>query len=321
MIDGMLYANAATKAHETTMLSADKIVRLTDAPDIAAAVRILTESGYGQNFVPQHPENYSEMLERERESAAAFVKSVAPEGSGIECFYLIKDYLNLKILFKKEFFGAEGDLVSGGVYDVETLKAAVSGAKPEGLSEEIGEAVASLLENRAETPSAVDITLDRAYFKEIMRRAKKSRSKLVKEHFTDLIDGKNAVTFIRVRRAKISEKRFRELFVEGGSIGIDAYIKVFGEENALNVVLKGSRISALFEDGSADLAAIERNLDDMLFKRIADARYDMFSDAPLAYFVFGKEMEIKTVGVILSALKNRLPKEEMKVRLRQIYAR
>lgn len=317
----MLYANAATKAHETSMLSADKIVRLADAQDIAAAVRILTESGYGQNFVPTHPENYSEMLEREREAAAAFVKSVAPEGSGIECFYLIKDYLNLKILFKKEFFGADGDLVSGGVYGVEALKSAVSGAKPEGLSEEIREAVAVLLESRAETPSAVDITLDRAYFKEITRRAKKSRSKLVKEHFTDLIDGKNAVTFIRVKRAKISEKRFRELFIEGGSIGIDAYIKVFGEDNALATVLKGSKISTLFSDGTDDLSAIERNLDDMLFKRIADARYDMFSDAPLVYFVFGKEMEIKTVGVILSAVKNRLPKEEMKVRLRQIYAR
>lgn len=321
MIDGMLYANAAVKAHETTMLSADKIVRLTDAPDLASAVRILTEAGYGQNFVPQNPESYGEMLERERAASAEFVKSVAPNGSGIECFYLIKDYLNLKILMKKEFFGGDGETVSGGVYDVEILKDAVAGTKPAGISEEISEAVETLLANRPETPSEVDVVLDRAYFKEVSRRAKKSRSKLVKEHFADLIDGKNALTFIRAKRAKLSEKRFKKLFIEGGEIGFEAYGKVFGDENALNNILKSARIFPILKDGTENFAAIERNLDDLLFKRIADARYDMFSDAPLAYYIFGKEMELKTVGVILSAVKNRLPKEEMKTRLRQIYAR
>lgn len=321
MIDGLLFANAAVKAHENHLLSADKIVRLADASDLSAAVRILSESGYGQNIVLEHPENYSEMLEREREASAAFVKSVAPNGSGIECFYLIKDYLNLKILFKKELFGAEGELVSGGVYDVETLKATVSGAKSSEISAEIAETAAYLSEMRPTVPSIVDNTLDKAYFKEVARRAKKSRSKLVKEHFADLIDGKNAITFIRAKRANLSQKRFAELFIEGGTIPSEAYIKVYGEENAVQTVVKNSRVAGVFKDASDDLAAMEKNLDDMLFKRIADERYDMFSAAPLAYFVFGKEIEIKTVGVILSAIKNRLPKEEMKVRLRQIYAR
>lgn len=321
MIDGLLFANAASKAHENRLLSSDKIVRLSDCSDIAAAVRILAESGYGQNFVPSEPENYGEMLEREREAATAFIKSVAPDGSGIECFYLIKDYLNLKILFKKELFGAEGNLVSGGVYDVETLKNTVSGANPAGISEEIREAAAYLSETRPTVPSVVDNTLDKAYFKEVVRRAKKSRSKLVKEHFADLIDGKNALTFIRAARAKLTQKKFAELFIEGGTIPVDAYLKVFGDETAVPAVVGNSRIAEVFKDSSGELAAIEKNLDDTLFKRIADARYDMFSVAPLAYFVFGKEIEIKTVGVILSAIKNRLPKEEMKVRLRQIYAR
>lgn len=321
MIDGLLFANAASKAHENRLLSADKIVRLADAPDLTSAVRILSESGYGQNFVPERPENYGEMLDREREASAAFVKSVAPDGSGVECFYLIKDYLNLKILFKKELFGADGELVSGGLYDLETLKAAAAGTNPAGVSEEIAEAAAYLSETRPTVPSAIDNALDKAYFKEVTRRAKKSRSKLVKDHFEDLIDGKNALTFIRAARAKLSQKKFAELFIEGGTVSADAYLKVFGDESAVETVIKNSRIADVFKDCSGELAAMERNLDDALFKRIADARYDMFSVAPIAYFVFGKEIEIKTVGVILSAIKNRLPKDEMKVRLRRIYAR
>jgi vacuolar-type H+-ATPase subunit C/Vma6 len=47
---------------------------------------------------------------------------------------------------------------------------------------------------------------------------------------------------------------------------------------------------------------------------------DMFSAAPIVGYYLGKMNEIKIIRVILVCLKNKVDKDEMKKRIRVIYA-
>ena len=51
---GLLYQNAVVKSRESTLLTADRLQRVSDAQDLEEAVRLLVEAGYPSASSPEN---------------------------------------------------------------------------------------------------------------------------------------------------------------------------------------------------------------------------------------------------------------------------
>ncbi len=319
-MNSLIYGNSAIKAKETTsLLTKDKLIRLLDASSTVDAVKILTESGYGAGLVLDRAEDYQLLLQKEEDSYLDYVKSVAPDGCGIESLFVVKDYLNLKALLKNKLFGASARLASGGVYNISDLEELVETGESDTLPAVLVDVVAGVLSVEAPTPADVDVMLDAAYFSEVKARVKKSRSPILKKYFALKADGTNMLTYLRAKKAHLSSSRLSRLLVVGGEIALDAIVAAYESDGLLELV-KAYEIRDLVENHSSSIVSFEKALDDSLLALLTVEKDDMFSLAPLIYYVIAKELELKTVGVILTGIQNNAPKSAIKERVRQIYA-
>ena len=78
------------------------------------------------------------------------------------------------------------------------------------------------------------------------------------------------------------------------------------------------KITKVLSEGK--IAEAEAMADNMQLKIFKDDRNDMFSVAPIAGFYLAKLTEIKSVKLILAAKKNGVDKQQLRVRLRELYA-
>ncbi len=319
-MNSLIYANSAIKAREnTSLLSRDKLIRLLDAEATVDAVKILTESGYGGGLVIARAEDYQDLLDREEEVYLEYVKSVAPQGLGVESLFLEKDYLNLKVLVKNRVFGADARLTGGGIYDKDALVELVEKGESTVLPKDVVAVVNGLLDSQPKTPADIDVTLDRAYYRDVVARVKKSHSAILKEYFTAKIDGVNVLTYLRAKKAGLNLQKLSSLLVDGGSIAPQDLVRAYEEDGLMDLV-KNYPIRTLVEDNASSIVGFEKALDDSLIALLNKDKDDMFSLAPLAYYVVAKGLELKTVSVILTGVQNNAPKSAIKERVRQIYA-
>ncbi len=319
-MNSLIYGNAAIKAREnTSLLTRDKLIRLMDAESTADAVKILTESGYGGGLVLNRAEDYLELLSKEEQVYLDYVKSVAPANCGIESMLIDKDYLNLKVLLKNKLFDARANLASGGFFDLEELKSLVETGESDTLPAVMTSAVNSILARESVAPAEIDVTLDKAYFIDVYTRAKKSHSAILKDYFVLKADGTNVLTYLRAKKAGLNEAKLNSLLVDGGNIAPKLLAEAYANDS-LSELIKDYSIREIVEANSQSVVAFEKALDDSLIAMLSTKKDDMFSLAPLAYYVVAKGLELKTVGVILTGIQNNAPKSAISERVRVIYA-
>ncbi len=320
-MNSLIYGNAAVKAREhLSLLTKEKLIRLLDVDTTADGVKILTESGYGGGMILARAEDYPELLQKEEEVYIDYVKGIAPKNSGIECMLLKKDYLNIKALLKNRIFASDIKLTSGGVYEVEELMALVEKGESEVLPESLVSLVKSLLEMSDADASDIDIIVDKAYFEDIAARVKKSHSNLLKEYFTLKADGTNLLTMLRAKKAKLNTSKLKALLISGGELKASDLIDAYETDGGILELAKAFKYREMLEDNIGNIVAFEKCLDEALVKILADNKDDMFSLGPIVYYLYAKELELKTVGVILTGVQNNAPKSAIRERVRQIYA-
>jgi V/A-type H+-transporting ATPase subunit C len=86
-----------------------------------------------------------------------------------------------------------------------------------------------------------------------------------------------------------------------------------------------SLYAAVVEEGiqtyqkTDSLTRFEKLADDFLLNNIKQAKYLTFGPEPLAGYLLAKENELKLIRIIMVGKINRLPTEEIKERLRDVY--
>ncbi|MFA7663739.1 MAG: V-type ATPase subunit [Clostridia bacterium] len=325
MKEGLIFANARAKAKEQNLISEERIKRMIEAPSLNDAIRILYEINYAGGMIAQGDDFYP-ILEEEKRLVNKFVLEVAPEGIGLDCFFVKNDYHNAKV-FLKERFGnitdAEGMLLGDGLINLPLLKEMVSSGKFEGNSflQEAYERIENAFMKNIGSPRIVDLEIDKAMFKDISLRLKKGVDQYIKKYFLILTDATNILSFIRTIKIGGSYPFFEGYYVDGGSIPIDIFSKLGMDMDKLSRELTGTEYKKLIENAKGfDLSMYETALDNYLLTIFSEMKGDMFSAAPIVGYYLGKMNEIKIIRVILVCLKNKVDKDEMKKRIRVIYA-
>lgn len=325
MKEGLIFANARAKAKEHNLISEERIKRMMECSSIEDAIRILYEINYAGGMIVE-PSDFYALLHEEERLLTLFVKEACPDDIGMECFFLKNDYHNAKVLFKEKF---------GKIKDIETI------FLPEGLTtiNQIREAIAlekfsfNLYMDKAYqnlvnislkgnmSPRAIDLELDKAMFLEISERLNKSSDANIKKYFVILSDATNILSFLRTAKIEAGYPFFENNFIEGGTLKISFFDGLNMDVDKMTKELVGTDYKTLLDKSkNYDLSIFETNLDNYLINMFSIMKADMFSAAPIVGYYIGKLNEIKVIRVILVCLKNKVAKDEMKKRIRNIYA-
>ncbi len=315
---GLLFQNAKIKSKEGELFGKDKMQRLIDAVTAEEALRVLQEGGYPAG------ETYTDVLAAAEREATLFFKSAAVSGYGLERFLLLNDYHNAKVAAKKHYFEAKSEAYKpDGLSEAKKMEDCLEKEDYSPLPEEMADAFREIKKRAVSeslTPSFVDVTLDKAMFRAVMRGVSSSHP-VVRTYFTRLADFTNLAVAYRAKRAAVPVAAFRDMLVTEGEIPLRDVFKLYefgteegGEKLSLSGVYRGA-LSRIKEG----VAAFEAYVDDALLDPIKKARYDMFSPAAVIGFYLGKLREIKNVRLIFAKINNGLDKEVIKVRMRELY--
>jgi V/A-type H+-transporting ATPase subunit C len=326
MKEGLIFANTRAKAKELNLFSEERLLRMMECAELRDAVRILYEANYGGGLIVDDEKDFEKVLLEEQRLVTDFVKEVAPENIGFECFFLRNDYHNIKTLLKAKYGGITDIsqmIMPDGIYSLDTLKTRVDSGKLD-FTPYLAEAFETI-EKRFEVgeggPRIIDTLIDKAMFHDIVDRLKKDCDEYVRQYFITLIDTTNILSLLRVFDINGQMSFFAGYFIEGGSLDISFFTECASDPyNKLPAALRWTQyqeIAAKIEQG---LPVYETAQDNLLLKIFSANKNDMFSVAPIIGYYLAKQNEIKVIRVVLVCIKNKVPKEEMKKRVRTLYA-
>lgn len=328
MKQGLIFASARAKAKENNLFTEEKLHRMLEAKTLEDAVRVLAEANYGGGMAVGC-DNFYEVLAEEEKLATAFLRESAPKDMGIECFFMRNDYHNLKVLTKAKYGGLdeyESMLLPDGNVQFSDLKDKFENGKIRFFNVYMGEALTAIekaFETDALSPRKIDTEIDKAMFKEIENTLKgKDADKYVKEYFVTLADTTNIGSMFRTITIGADFKFFEDNFVCGGEIDVDSFRACGIDMTKFLKFVNDSKYKKLFENvENGDLSSFETAKDECLLKIFSANKGDMFSVAPVVGYYLGKLNEIKVIKVVLICIKNQVKYEEMKKRVRALYAK
>lgn len=325
MKDGLIFANARAKGKESGLLSKERLQRMTEAKSLTDAMRVLLEINYAGGLIPDGEDFYA-LLEEEQRLVTAFVKETAPKNVGFECFFLRNDYHNIKVLFKAKYAQIDdpsGMILPDGNYTFSYLKERFDVNKLD-FSPQIADACEKIdkaFESGNGTPRLIDVVLDKALYSEINSMLGKNADKYVKQYFEAFIDSTNVASFLRTAKIGAGINFFKEGFLEGGRIAFKDFEECGGDKAKLSRILSGSYLKEFYDKVSdGDMAGYETAQDNFLLSIFSVNKTDMFSIAPILGYYLAKLNEIKVIRVVLVCIKNKVPVEQMRKRVRELYA-
>ena len=268
-------------------------------------------------------DDYEKLLQAEDKRVSEFILDAMPKNCGMETFLFKNDYHNLKALVKGKYMHADDVdymLMPKGTYDTATLKEYVYGDDYSALSKTMQQALTDIDAARANgntSPRFIDVTLEKACYKEITDFLKKVKAPAILRYWQINIDLSNVSTFVRGEKTG-NPDALKEGFIEGGLLGTSYF-----SGDVAQVVEKlrysdYSKVADCLREG--DMVSFERIWDNMLLDVFKEKRNDIFSISPIAGFYVAKKIEIKVVRMICIMLKNDVDKDVIKVRLRELYA-
>ncbi len=325
------FANTVATAKSVSLLNQDKLSRLLDCETGSDGLKILAELSYGDMSI-ENPYDFEILIDGEMKKHFEFISETSPDKNATDCFVLALDYHNLKCAFKAKYGKIKdySDITySFASLDKETMLEWVLADEYKSFSaamqktcEEIDSAhIAGTL-----TPAKIDYICDKQMYFEIFAKLKKVSSELLKKYFKAKIDLINIQTMLRAKMHEIDSYELNHMLFEGGSIAVLKLIEQY--ELALDAFMAeytytsyADIIKILVHELSESSSQVEfEKARDEYLVNIFKARKFTAVDADLFYaYAIAKMFEFDNVRLIMVGLNNKLDKNKIKVRLKELY--
>lgn len=325
-----LFSTARVRSVEKNMLTHDIAEKMIDAKTIEDSLKILGDIGYGFGNESISTSSYEKLLADEHKKVYDFITSMAPELDYFKMFLYPYDYHNLKVIMKSEYSGAdESDmLVDTGSVDLKILKYSVKERDFSELTENMGKALNEIIETFPKTkdPQAIDIILDRYCYDEMLKSAEETKSKFIIDYIKNQIDAINVKTYVRLKKMNKSWDFFRKVFLNGGNIDLQIFIKNYDESfEKFAEQLFPYGFNEIFLEGTTSLTetgkftTLEKLLDNKIMEHVRNAKYVPYGIEPLVGYLIAKDNEIKIARIILAGKLAGISPELIRERLRETY--
>lgn len=318
------YAGGRVAVLSLKLWTKDKFLRLADCADISAAMRMLSESGYGGGV--EEGSDFEQILQKELVDSVAFLNEMSPDRKVTDCFLLVYDYTNVKNMMKCKYLRRQPqNLFSCGLFDVDQAWQSIAVDDYKMFSEEMQQALNEIDRQFVEGnryPSVIDKLLDKAYFAEIFRRNKSVRLASVKNYWKLSTDIANILLLLRAKRASLSVDK-KDFAVGGTQLALlqslteadFQQISQAFEKDELGKFVSCACNAA--EDGKT-LSEAMQIAEEMKRQTLLVGKENFTAEPVICYFL-SKTTEIDNIRTIMICLKNNVSKQYLKQAVKELY--
>lgn len=312
------YALGRISVLSTHLLTAAQLRRIAEASTTKKAMKLLLETGYGENVATEQEIALGEIdfiIRDQLQLTRKRIRELTPDAELTGLFLLPVDTHNLKALLKGRLLGtsADGILREGGNFDLSLLKDMVQTKYYEDLppiyNETLNQIEADLA--READPFRLSAQLDGALFrqaKEVLDRKKENG--FIRNYFSLWADYQNTISLIRAQNLHWELSQLRLVLVDCGDIpktvfeeSLDVPPEQLGAR--LNQGSHGAElVQAINEFAQTnELAVIPKRMKEGLNLILRRAKWDTHSLGPIVGYLEARETEAEALRMIFGAIQ------------------
>ncbi len=326
------YAVARINALSAGLLDQEFAARLlsaesTDIPDM------LRETALADSFSGiESSADMEKGLSKELRKAYDIVENICPDDNAIRLFRHRHDFHNLKAMLKSKIQGTPHDafLVDLCAFDTDKMAAAVAEGSYRLIPTHLGAAAVEAMAEYEKTGSLASIghTCDRLMWKYVIQEARATRMKIMIELFNEHVNLTNLKSFFRFREFSEDRDVFKRNHIPEGDYPLDFFLRYMDEELGLFLdhLMKTRYEHHISAQGlrkwpeDKSFWRLELASDNFLLSHFHQMRHQVFSVAPLIYYLLCKTAETMLIRTVLRCKLIGMPREQITQRLRYIYA-
>ncbi len=311
---------ARIRAVENKLLSKQDIVTLLNQKDYFSAVEFLSSKGYSCEN-----NDIDSVIRTEEDKLSAFLKESVPDSKELESLYILNDYFNLKALVKCLIEGKNP--IYSFIYPTTVIFDENKSTSPEDLLNTLGEhhrkTALEAYSYAAQSGNGryCDVIIDKAAIGRLTSLYRNKKSGLCGEIAALLADTANIKTAFRcIATGQNSDfvsdaigeccNLDRQKLIASTVIGLDELCNYLNTTDYRNC-------ADIYKNKPADF---EKWCDEEIYSKISSAIFTCFGFDPVVSYYYRKSLEIKTVRMILTAVKADADRQIIKERLRNVYA-
>lgn len=321
MSDNMYaYAVARIRSKELSLLSKSDIEQLMACKDHQECVRILKDKGWGR--AEDHEDET--ILAYERKRTWDMIRELTDDMSVFDTFLYENDFHNLKAGIKLVYINQEipGIFVSDGKISAEIILQAVKSHDFSMLPEYMEECAEEAYQVQFHTGNSqlCDAVIDKQTLKTMQEAGKASGNEVLSQYAEIKTASADINIAIRSSRTGKGKEFLLRAMAECDSLDVQklAEAALKGEEEIFEYLSStnySSAIGAIKESSSA----FERWCDNLIMESIRSQKQNPFTLSPLAAFILARDMEMKSVRILLSGKRNHLGEQVIRERMRDTY--
>lgn len=313
------YCVARLRANEAYMLKKDFLMKLCESESTDKALSSLIEEGWIKDKA-----SIKDIIRLKNKELWTLLNESVPDKKELDVFCVLNDFFNIKTAVKCSFSGAEaedyylyptslnlGELTEKiKLHDFSSLKTAGGDTAEKAYN------MALITENG----QSAEIIIDRGAVECLCEYAKVKKSNLSNAVCGFLCDTANIKIALRIN-ALVKSRDFAEEAL-GSSFKLDRKALVnlaLGEREELISYLMTTEYAEGVALYCESTSLYEKWCDDRVIELVSDAKYTAFGFDPVCAFYYGKQNEIKSVSIILTALQSGIAADEIKERVRTLY--
>ncbi len=219
-------------------------------------------------------------------------------------------------------------LRSPSTIEASKLFTALRDQKPGDLPPEVAKAASAAAKRYLRTYdiSEIDISLDKALSTIVARTANRFDSPFFTGFVRLRTDLVNVGLLLRTRLLKSGPEYLQRILLDGGAISHEPLTALYGaSDSEIAGFLSRTSLSPLaeeaeaFAEGGEAVARFSLKSDDLLVKYVQQAKMVLRGPEVIIGYLIAREMEVKTVRVILTCLRNRIPLDKARELARLTY--
>lgn len=317
---------------EKKLLTKNKLDRMIDAETPEEVLKLLGDTEYSQNMSDiQNAQDYEVILKRETERVFNLVRELSNDTEIVDILSLKYDYHNLKVLLKGKLSGNDFSylLMDAGTQKADKLKLRFDTKHYSEFPDEFSKAINEVEKDFDEKkdPQRIDIIVDKYYYINLLRIARKVNVPLITNYVEGLVDFQNIITLFRVKKQHRDMKFLETVVHEGGTIPKNKIVASLNDTpEVITQNFRREKLGAFLVDGveafneSKRLSEFEKISDNYLMELNKESKYVVFGPEPLFTYLVAKEREINALRMIMVSKINNISSDKIKGRLRETYA-
>ncbi len=271
-------------------------------------------------------------LRKELRKAYDLVENICPDEAAIRLFRYRHDFHNLKAMLKSRIQGVPHDafLMDLCACDTGKMAAAVAEGSYRLIPAHLGAAAVESMAEYGKTGRLASIghTCDRLMWRYLIQEARATRMKIMIELFNEYVNLTNLKSFFRFREFSEDREIFKRNHIPEGDYSLDFFLHYMDEELGLFLdhLMKTRYEHHISAQGlrkwpeDRSFWRLELASDNFLIHHFHEMRHQIFSVAPIIYYLLRKIAETRLIRTVLRCKLIGMPREQIAHRLRYIYA-